>query len=83
MGVAIRDYDVALIRADWTTRDPVVTRALAAFGRHSVPFVVIYPRARDAAPMVMPTLLTSGIVTEALERAAASRSTLQSSEVTQ
>jgi thiol:disulfide interchange protein DsbD len=67
---AIRDHDVALIRADWTTRDPVVTRALAAFGRNSVPFVVIYPRARDAAPIVMPTLLTAGIVTGALGRAA-------------
>jgi thiol:disulfide interchange protein DsbD len=71
---AIRDRDVVLLRADWTTRDPVVTRALAAFGRTSVPFVVVYPRARDAAPIVMPTLLTSGIVTGALERAAASPS---------
>ena len=72
--LAIRDHDVVLLRADWTTRDAVVTRALAAFGRNSVPFVVIYPRARDAAPIVMPTLLTSGIVTGALERAAASAS---------
>ena len=71
---AIRDRDVVLLRADWTTRDPVVTRALAAFGRTSVPFVVVYPRARDAAPIVMPTLLTSSIVTGALERAAASPS---------
>jgi thiol:disulfide interchange protein DsbD len=71
---AIRDRDVVLLRADWTTRDPVITRALAAFGRTSVPFVVVYPRARDAAPIVMPTLLTSGIVTGALERAAASSS---------
>ncbi len=77
--VAIRDQDVALLRADWTTRDPVVTRALAAFGRNSVPFVVIYPRARDAAPIVMPTLLTSGLVTGALERAAASPSRVRTS----
>lgn len=63
----IREHDVVLMRADWTTRDPVVTRALAAFGRSSVPFVAIYPRARDAAPIIMPTLLTSGIVTRAIE----------------
>jgi thiol:disulfide interchange protein len=69
---AIREHGVTLLRADWTTRDPAVTRALAAFGRNSVPFVVIYPRARDAAPIVLPTLLTPGIVTSALERAAAS-----------
>jgi thiol:disulfide interchange protein DsbD len=71
---AFRDHDVALLRADWTTRDSVVTRALAAFGRNSVPFVVIYPRARDDAPIILPTLLTSGIVTGALARAAASPS---------
>ncbi|HEX8691784.1 MAG TPA: protein-disulfide reductase DsbD domain-containing protein [Longimicrobium sp.] len=71
---AIREHGVTLLRADWTTRDPAVTRALAAFGRNSVPFVVIYPRARDAAPIVLPTLLTPGIVTSALERAAASPS---------
>lgn len=70
--VAIRDHGVTLLRADWTTRDPAVTRALAAFGRNSVPFVVIYPRARDAAPIILPTLLTSGIVTGAFQRAAAS-----------
>jgi thiol:disulfide interchange protein DsbD len=78
---AIRDRDVVLLRADWTTRDPGVTRALAAFGRTSVPFVVVYPRARDAAPIVMPTLLTSGIVTGALERAAASPSPIRTSAV--
>jgi thiol:disulfide interchange protein len=77
--MALRDHDVALLRADWTTRDSVVTRALAAFGRTSVPFVVIYPRARDAAPIILPTLLTSGIVIGALERAAASPSGVRTS----
>jgi thiol:disulfide interchange protein DsbD len=76
---AIRDRDVALLRADWTTRDPAVTRALAAFGRNSVPFVVIYPRARDAEFIVMPTLLTSSLVTGALERASAPPSRVQAS----
>jgi thiol:disulfide interchange protein DsbD len=76
---AIRDHGVTLLRADWTTRDPVVTRALAAFGRNSVPFVVVYPRARDAAPIILPTLLTPGIVTSALQRAAAPPSGVQTS----
>jgi thiol:disulfide interchange protein/DsbC/DsbD-like thiol-disulfide interchange protein len=76
---AIRDHGVTLLRADWTTRDPAVTRALAAFGRNSVPFVVIYPRARESAPIVLPTLLTPGIVTSALERAAAPPSGAQPS----
>jgi thiol:disulfide interchange protein DsbD len=70
---SLRAHDVALLRADWTTRDPSVTRALAAFDRNSVPFVVLYGRGRDAAPAVLPTLLTPGIVTRALDAAAAGR----------
>jgi thiol:disulfide interchange protein DsbD len=64
-------HNVALLRADWTTRDPSVTRALAAFNRNSVPFVVVYGRDRAVAPVVLPTLLTPGIVTRALDAAAA------------
>ena len=67
---SLRAHDVALLRADWTTRDPSVTRALAAFSRNSVPFVVLYGRDRDAAPTVLPTILTPGIVTRALDAAA-------------
>ncbi len=66
---SLRAHDVALLRADWTTRDPSVTRALAAFDRNSVPFVVLYGRDRAAAPVVLPTLLTPGIVTRALDAA--------------
>src|SRR5688572_2191742 len=70
---SLRAHDVALLRADWTTRDPSVTRALAAFSRNSVPFVVLYGRDRAAAPTVLPTLLTPGIVTRALDAVAGSR----------
>jgi thiol:disulfide interchange protein DsbD len=70
---SLRAHDVALLRADWTTRDPSVTRALAAFSRNSVPFVVLYGRDRVGAPVVLPTLLTPGIVTRALAAAAAGR----------
>jgi thiol:disulfide interchange protein DsbD len=59
------------MQADWTKRDPEITRALAAFNRNSVPFVVLYGRDRNATPMVLPTLLTPGIVTRALDVAAA------------
>ena len=68
---SLRAHDVVLLRADWTTRDPSVTRALAGFNRNSVPFVVLYGRDRAAAPAVLPTLLTPGIVTRALDAAAA------------
>jgi thiol:disulfide interchange protein len=77
---SLRAHDVALLRADWTTRDPSVTRALAAFSRSSVPFVVLYGRDRAAAPAVLPTLLTPGIVTRALDAAAAGRAPTLSAE---
>jgi thiol:disulfide interchange protein DsbD len=67
---SLRAHDVVLLRADWTTRDPSITRSLAAFGRNSVPFVVLYGHDRTAAPVVLPTLLTPGIVTRALDAAA-------------
>jgi thiol:disulfide interchange protein DsbD len=71
----LRAHDVALLRADWTTRDPSITRALAAFNRNSVPFVVLYGRDRNAPPVVLPTLLTPGIVTRALDATAVARLT--------
>jgi thiol:disulfide interchange protein DsbD len=68
---SLQEHDVVLMQADWTKRDPEITRALAAFNRNSVPFVVLYGRDRNATPMVLPTLLTPGIVTRALDVAAA------------
>jgi thiol:disulfide interchange protein DsbD len=68
---SLQTHNVALMQADWTKRDPEITRALAAFNRNSVPFVVLYGRDRSAAPIVLPTLLTPGIVTRALDAAAA------------
>jgi thiol:disulfide interchange protein DsbD len=67
---ALQAHGVALLRADWTKRDPEITRALAAFDRNSVPFVVLYGPDRSVAPIVLPTLLTPGIVTRALDDAA-------------
>jgi len=35
---------VALLRADWTRRDPAITQALTALGRSGVPVYVLYGR---------------------------------------
>ena len=37
-----RDKGVTLMKGDWTTRDPSITAALAAFGRAGVPLYVVY-----------------------------------------
>ena len=48
--------NVALLRADWTRRDPAVTAALAQLGRSGVPVYAIYKPGR--APVVLSEILS-------------------------
>jgi thiol:disulfide interchange protein DsbD len=64
---ALVERDVALVRADWTSRDPRITDALIAFGRSGVPLNVYYPPGAGAEPRVLPSVLSPGIVLEALD----------------
>ncbi len=66
---AFADGKVLLLRADWTSRDPEITKALATFGRSGVPLYVMYPRNVNAVAEVLPAVLTSGIVVDAVTRA--------------
>jgi thiol:disulfide interchange protein DsbD len=58
---------VAMLRADWTSRDDEITRALESFGRSGVPLYVLWD-GRDAAPQILPSVLTRGIVLDALTK---------------
>jgi len=58
--------NVVLMRADWTNRDERITQALAQFGRNGVPLYVLYDRKGEA--VVLPELLTEGIVLAALDK---------------
>ena len=54
---------VTLMKGDWTSRDPAITKALAGFGRAGVPLYVVYnAMPGSAAPKVLPQLLTAGVV---------------------
>lgn len=56
--------NVKLVRADWTTYDSSITKALEQYGRSSVPlYVLLYPNGNHK---VLPELLTLNIVKEAL-----------------
>jgi thiol:disulfide interchange protein len=48
--------NVALLRADWTRRDPAITAALAQLGRSGVPVYVFY--AKGQAPVVLSEVLS-------------------------
>lgn len=62
--------NVALMRADWTSRDDAITQVLASFGRSGVPLYVMYPADRRAPPVILPAVLTPGIVVSAVTAAA-------------
>ena len=61
-----RDKKVTLMKGDWTNRDPAITKALAAFGRAGVPLYVVYNGKPGATePLVLPQILTAGVVQSA------------------
>lgn len=61
--------NIAALKADWTNQDPEITRALAGYGRNSIPFYVLYGPGASTAPDFLPELLTPSIVLEALKTA--------------
>ncbi len=64
----LNELSVVTMKADWTSRDERITRALASFGRNSVPLYVLYTGKSGDAPIVLPEILTPGIVIEALNK---------------
>ena len=63
---AFENKNVARLRADWTNRDPTITRALESHGRNGVPLYVLY-RGDGSDPKLLPEILTPDIVLGALE----------------
>ena len=61
---AFATHNVALVRADWTRRDPAITAALGALGRNGVPVYVLYRPGRE--PLLLPEVLQKGTVIDAL-----------------
>lgn len=63
---AFDERNVALVKADWTNRDPEITAALESFGRSGVPVYVLYPGTGEE-PQILPEVLTRDIVLNALD----------------
>jgi thiol:disulfide interchange protein DsbD len=55
--------------ADWTNHDGAIAKALEGQGRAGVPLYLVYD-AHGGAPLVLPQLLTPGLVADAVRRAA-------------
>ena len=57
------------LKADWTSRDGLIAKALQEQGRAGVPLYLVYGRA-GGKPVLLPQLLNAGDVVAALDRAA-------------
>ncbi len=61
---AFAEKNVAWLTADWTREDPVITAALARFGRFGVPLYLLYRPNMEA--QLLPQVLTPDTVIDAL-----------------
>lgn len=61
---AFAESGVVRLRANWTNRDPVITQALARYGRSGVPVYLIQRPGQP--PELLPELLTKAMVRNAL-----------------
>ena len=66
---AFKRTGAVYLKGDWTNRDGAIAAELAAHGRAGVPLYLIYD-AKGGEPVVLPQLLTEGMVAKALEEAA-------------
>lgn len=67
---AVSQYNVALLKADWTNEDPAISAALAEFNRSGVPLYLMYSADLSKPAEVLPQLLTQDTVIAAIKRAA-------------
>ena len=69
---AVDEAGMATLKGDWTRRDPVIAKHLAAFGRSGVPLYVIYPpKGSPKQPMLLPQILTESSTIVAIRSMAA------------
>jgi thiol:disulfide interchange protein/DsbC/DsbD-like thiol-disulfide interchange protein len=67
---AFKKTGAVYLKADWTNRNADIAKALAAEGRSGVPLYLLYDAKGGGDPKILPQLLTSGAVVEALNAAA-------------
>ena len=63
-----QEKNVAMLKADWTSRDPAITAALTKLGRSGVPTYVLYAKEPSAPPRLLPEVLTPTLVIDTLDQ---------------
>jgi thiol:disulfide interchange protein len=64
---AFAQHQVVVLRADWTHGDPEITQILKEHGRAGVPMYLFYPGGKERPPVVLPELITSQSVLDAMK----------------
>lgn len=64
---AFQSKKVVLLKADWTNRNPAITKSLASFGRSGVPLYVLYPASNATEPIILPQVLSPASVQNVIE----------------
>jgi thiol:disulfide interchange protein len=64
---AFKRLGVVAMEADWTKRDPRITKKLAGLGRSGVPVYVYYSGNPGDEPVVLPQVLTANGILKAIE----------------
>lgn len=68
----VEEYNVLMLRADYTDHDDRITAELERLQRSAIPMNLVYSPNPDEPPQLLPPTLTPGIVLAALEKAATS-----------
>ena len=66
---ALQDRNAVFLKADYTNESPDITHLLQQFGRAAVPMYVLYPAGQPDAPILLPEIITQGIVLDAFKEA--------------
>ena len=65
----LKSLNAVALLGDYTHFPDSITMELNRYSRAGVPLVLVYPKNADAAAIVLPEVLTPGIVLDALDRA--------------
>ena len=61
---ALLDNGITYMKGDWTNEDPEITAVLEHFNRPSVPLYVFYSGDSSKEPIILPQILTPGMVAD-------------------
>ena len=73
MTAAFARHGVTYMVADWTNYDAEIARFIESHGRTGIPLYLMYPAGSAASPLLLPQILTTATVLQALEDVSAQK----------